>query len=62
MKKGDLIIAHMYGGEKAQRRVVKDLGHTVVICNESEYQRALVEDREPQGVGFPRTDVEPFTE
>jgi len=45
-------------GEVLERRVVTDLGRTVVICSESEYQAAKRENREPDG-GFPRADVTP---
>lgn len=28
-----------------------------VVCNEKEYATAKVEDREPEGIGFPREAV-----
>ena len=40
------------------RRVVRDLGKTVVICNESEYRNAVQEHREADDIGFPRSAVE----
>jgi hypothetical protein len=52
-----IVRAKAYGGEVLERRVVADLGRTVVICSESEYQTAESEGREPEGVGFPRTDI-----
>ena len=57
MTKGQVVTALMYGGERADRRVVADKGNVVVICCEEEYQKAEIEGREPSGVGFPRVDV-----
>jgi hypothetical protein len=54
---GTAVLVREYGGRKLTRRVVKDLGRTVVICNEEEYNRAISEGREPDGIGFPRKDV-----
>ena len=54
---GQVVRAKAYGGEILERRVVVDLGRTVVVCCESEYQKATAEGREPEGVGFPREDI-----
>jgi hypothetical protein len=56
-KAGQLVAAKTYGGERITRRVVRDLGRTVVICSEAEYKAAKREERQPEGVGFPRADV-----
>jgi len=55
---GAVVKVQCYGGEVLTRRVVRDYGHTVIVCNESEYQRAATENRAPTGIGFPRTAVE----
>ena len=57
MQKGQVVTALLYGGEEAERRVVKDNGSVVVLCSEDEYQFALAAKREPTGIGFPREDV-----
>jgi len=56
-ERGQIVTAKAYGGEVIKRRVVTDNGRTVVICTEAEYQAAMREKREPEGVGFPRKDV-----
>lgn len=55
---GAVVKVHCYGGEILMRRVVRDLGKTVVICNESEYRNAVQEHREADDIGFPRSAVE----
>ena len=57
MKEGQMVTVLLFGGETAQRRVIADKGDVVVICSEDEYQSALVEERPPSGLGFPREDV-----
>ena len=57
MESGQIVVALLYGGEEAERRVVKDKGSVVVLCSEEEYQFALAAKREPEGIGFPRGDV-----
>lgn len=56
-ERGQIVKAKAYGGEILERRVVKDLGRTVVICTDQEYKLAYKEGRDPEGVGFPRVDV-----
>jgi hypothetical protein len=57
---GALVEARCYGGETVKRRVVEDIGRTVVICNEREYQGALAEGRNPEGIGFPRSAIRAY--
>jgi hypothetical protein len=59
-ERGQIVRVRAYGGEILERRVVSDLGRTVVICCEAEYKAATVAGREPEGVGFPRADVYPI--
>jgi hypothetical protein len=54
---GEVVQVREYGGRMLTRRIVKDLGRAVVICNESEFLLAQRENREPSGVGFPAKDV-----
>ena len=56
-QRGQIVKVKAYGGEMLERRVVADLGRTVVICNEEEYQTANRGGRQPEGVGFPRADI-----
>jgi hypothetical protein len=57
MTKGQVVTVKLYGGEKAQRRVVAVKEDVVVICAEEEYQTALRQGRSPEGLGFPWSDV-----
>ena len=57
MNRGDLVRVRAFGGEVLERRVVDDLGKHVVVCSEAEFRRAAAEHREPQGIGFPKSDV-----
>jgi hypothetical protein len=57
VEQGDVVKVKAYGGEILTRRVVADLGKTVVICSEAEFQRSKKQKREPSGIGFPRDDV-----
>lgn len=54
---GQEVMVVAYGGERLRRRVVRDLGATIVICNEQEFHKSREENRAPEGVGFPRKDV-----
>jgi hypothetical protein len=62
MDKGDQVTVLLFSGETATRRVVIDKGHVVVICTEQEFQVAEQENREPEGLGFPRASVVPQSE
>lgn len=57
MELGEVVVVRAYGGEILTRRVVADLGKTVVVCSEAEFQKSRKENREPSGIGFPRQDV-----
>lgn len=57
---GTEVKVQCYGGEILSRRVAKDCGKTVVVCNEAEYVNAMKEGRNPDGVGFPRDAVMPY--
>ncbi len=63
MKRGDIVTAKLFGGSTADRRVIairptRGGDSTVVICHENEWQAALAEGREPEGIGFPAKDIE----
>jgi hypothetical protein len=60
MQPGERVEVVEYGGGKLLRRVVADLGRSVVVCNEGEYQRATREGRKADGIGFPRQSVRPL--
>jgi hypothetical protein len=55
--RGQVVTAISYGGERLTRTVIADLGETVIVCTQQEFHRASQENREPEGVGFPRKDV-----
>lgn len=57
---GTVVKVRCYGGEILTRRVARDAGRTVVICNEAEYLSAVQEKRTPSGIGFPRSAVEVY--
>lgn len=57
MQTGQRVTVLLYGGGTADRRVICDKGKIVVICSEEEFQEAINQNREPQGLGFPREDV-----
>ena len=57
MEPGTKVQVVEYGGRKLTRVVVADRGRSVVVCNEREYARARAEQREPEGIGFPRDAV-----
>lgn len=57
MELGEVVAVRCYGGDLLTRRVVVDLGKTIVVCSEAEFQKSRKEKREPSGVGFPRVDV-----
>jgi hypothetical protein len=59
MHKGQEVTVLLFGGGTATRRVIADKGNVVVICTEEEFQRAKEENREPEGLGFPRASVVP---
>jgi hypothetical protein len=61
MESGQYVEVTQYGGDKAVRRVVADLGRTIVVCNEAEYGAATQEKRKPEGIGFPRKSVKPLS-
>jgi hypothetical protein len=57
LERGQPVKVRAYGGEILERVVVKDLGRTVIIADAQEFHRAISDNREPDGVGFPRKDV-----
>jgi hypothetical protein len=57
MKRGELVRVRVFGGETIDRRVVADKGNYVVVCNEEEYSASIKENREPDGIGFPKEEV-----
>jgi hypothetical protein len=56
-RRGQFVMAHCFGGEIVKRRVIDDLGRTIVICTDEEYLQAHSERRNPVGVGFPVGDI-----
>jgi hypothetical protein len=59
---GAVVKVRCYGGEIVGRRVARDRGRVVVVCNEAEYRKAAQEGRQPDGIGFPRSAVLAYNE
>jgi hypothetical protein len=57
MAAGQLVTVKLYGGKTASRRLLAIKNNVVVICAEEEYLAAKTEGREPEGLGFPSSDV-----
>lgn len=57
MKAGDVVTVSLYRGKTAERRVIVEKIHGVVMCCEAEWQAAKAEHREPRGICFPWADV-----
>jgi hypothetical protein len=57
MSKGQIVTVKLYGGQTAKRRVAAVKRDVVVVCAEEEYQEAIRDGREPNGLGFPKEDV-----
>lgn len=55
---GDRVKVRAYGGEVLERRVVGVNKRVVYVSSEEEYQAALQEGREPNGVGFLKEAVQ----
>jgi hypothetical protein len=52
MECGTVVRVMAYGGEQLVRRVVAERITRIMVCNEAEYQAAIREGREPDGIGF----------
>ena len=52
MQIGERVRVQAYGGEILTRVVVGEVGDTVYISRESEYEAAKKDGREPNSVGF----------
>jgi len=57
MEQGRTVRVTEFGGRQSIRRVVADRGRLVLVCNDSEWEEAIREQRGPQGIGFPRENV-----
>lgn len=58
MKPGQEVVATAFGGKKLKRVACQVLENTVVICTPEEWELARRENRQPNGVGFPRCEVQ----
>jgi hypothetical protein len=57
-QKGDIVSVKAYPDTILQRRVVGVLDdRTILLCNEREFNEALNDEREPDAIGFPISDV-----
>ena len=58
-KRGDQVLAKIFGGSQVLRRVWEDAGNTVYLCSERQYAALLSGWDAPMPIGFPRGDVAP---
>jgi len=58
LQRGQRVTVVAFGGERLQRIVVSDLGQRVIVSNEHDFHSSITEGREPDGIGFPRKDVQ----
>ncbi len=59
MRPGDSVIATAFGNKRIRRVFVQRIENTIVICRREEWDSALAEKRQPNGVGFPSYAIEP---
>lgn len=57
MKVGDKVIVRTYSGSLVTRRVAAETDEGILICTEEEYLAAAKEQREPQGIGWPKDHI-----
>ncbi len=57
LRRGMEITVSAFGGKQLRRRVWEDLGRSILVCKEEEYQQAITEQREAVCSGFPKEDV-----
>ena len=56
--RGQSVTVVEFGGNVLKRVVLADRGRAIVVCNPQEFHRATEEKRQPEGIGFPRKDVQ----
>jgi hypothetical protein len=54
---GEIVRVNTFIDGVVERRVVGGVPGTVFLCNESEFQSAQRENRDPVAIGFPLADV-----
>jgi hypothetical protein len=54
---GEIVKVKTFMDGIVERRVTGSRVGTIYLCNESEFQAALKEGREPNAAGFPETDI-----
>jgi hypothetical protein len=57
MKPGDTVSVRSYPDKSLDRIVVKLLNNKVFVCTSEEWERAISENRTPDCIGFPPSDV-----
>ncbi len=57
LKKGEMVVAKTYGGGEVERRVWEDIGETVYLCSERQYEALNKGWDAPMPIGFPKQDV-----
>jgi hypothetical protein len=57
ISKGDVLKLRAYRLQIIERKTVAVRRKTVYVCLESEYEQAISENREPECIGFPISDI-----
>lgn len=57
LEKGTEVTVRAFGEKEFRRRVWEDLGDAILICTESEYQRALHQSEEAICSGVSKVDI-----
>jgi hypothetical protein len=52
LEKGQRVTVDTFGGAKAEKIVVEDLGETVLICRPEEFEAAKAQNRAPISIAF----------
>ena len=57
LKKGDTVVAKTFDGGKVVRRVWEEIGNTVFLCSERQFETLQSGWDAPMPIGFPKADV-----
>ncbi len=58
LRRGDIVLVTLYGGDKVERRVWEPTEFGATICRLEAYEEALRSGEEPVSVGFRREFIE----
>lgn len=58
MRRGDVILVTLLGGEQVERRVWEPLESGALVCTPQAYERAVSTGQEPPTLGFRREFID----